>query len=84
MSGDDKKPARPIALFAVITTFIVAAAILIIFIGFGFDAFDGSVHVKFALFLGVAGTIGVAVGLMALAFHSARSGHDDEIGPFEP
>ena len=32
-----------------------------------------------ALLIGVAGTAALSVGLMMLAFHSSRSGHDDRI-----
>lgn len=32
-----------------------------------------------ALLIGVAGTIVLSVGLMALAFHSSRRGYDDRI-----
>lgn len=37
-----------------------------------------SIHGWIALGLGVTLTLGLGVGLMALTFHSSRSGHDDE------
>jgi quinol-cytochrome oxidoreductase complex cytochrome b subunit len=33
-----------------------------------------------AMLAGVGLSIGLGVGLMALVFHSHRSGHDDEVG----
>ncbi len=38
-----------------------------------------SVHGWIALSLGVVLTLGLAVGLMALLFHSSRSGHDENV-----
>lgn len=46
-----------------------------------FQVFAEGFHAVFAIFLGVTFTIAMAVGLMALTFHSNRSGHDDEIDP---
>ncbi|MBI1393764.1 MAG: hypothetical protein GC152_13585 [Alphaproteobacteria bacterium] len=74
----------PTAVFAVLTTLGVTIALLLIALLARFEAFGAGFHVRFAMFLGVAGTIGVAVGLMALVFHSDRSGHDDRIGPVDP
>jgi len=42
------------------------------------EIFGAGFHVNFALVLGVLGTIGLGVGLMALSFYSDRSGADDE------
>jgi hypothetical protein len=43
------------------------------------EIFGAGFHVNFALVLGVLGTIGLGVGLMALSFYSDRSGADDEV-----
>jgi hypothetical protein len=39
-----------------------------------------SMHGWIALTLGTVLSLAVGFGLMALVFHSARSGHDDDIG----
>ncbi len=53
-------------------------AIMAAFVLFSrFEIFDAGPHVVFAMFIGVALTILLGVGLMALAFHSDRSGIDD-------
>lgn len=36
-----------------------------------------TIHGWIALGLGVSLTLGLAVGLMALTFHSSRTGHDE-------
>lgn len=41
------------------------------------DVFGAGFHLNFALILGVAGSILLGVGLMALSFYSDRSGADD-------
>jgi hypothetical protein len=46
---------------------------------FRFEIFSASPHIIFAMFMGVVLTIGLAVGLMALAFHSDDSGIDDRL-----
>ncbi len=71
------------ALFVAATSAILAAAMLIFIVGFQFEALTSGPHIAFALFLGVAGSIGVGVGLMALVFHSNRSGHDDRVAPHD-
>lgn len=43
------------------------------------EIFGAGFHVNFALVLGVLGTIGLGVGLMALSFYSDRSGADDDV-----
>ena len=40
-------------------------------------AFSISWHGWLAMGLGIVFTVGLGVGLMALVFHSSRSGHDD-------
>lgn len=64
--------------------FAIASAALAVLLG-GFAAaarleiFGAGFHVNFALVLGVAGTILLGVGLMALSFYSARSGADEAV-----
>lgn len=43
------------------------------------EVFGAGFHMNFALILGVAGTILLGVGLMALSFYSDRSGADDAV-----
>lgn len=43
------------------------------------EVFGAGFHVNFALVLGVAGTILLGVGLMALSFYSDRAGVDDGV-----
>jgi len=68
-----KKTAR---FFWICTGVLVAAMAAFPFI-FRLEIFDAGPHVAFAMFIGVALTILLGVGLMALAFHSDRSGIDD-------
>ncbi|MEO1015768.1 MAG: hypothetical protein AAFX08_11335 [Pseudomonadota bacterium] len=77
------RPARPTVVFAAITSLSLIAAILIILMVFRLEALSAGPHVAFALFLGVAGTIAIGVGLMALVFHSDRAGHDDRVTPLD-
>jgi hypothetical protein len=43
-----------------------------------------TIHGWIALALGVSVTFGLGVGLMALTFHSARSGHDEAVAQADP
>lgn len=52
------------------------AAVLIVALA-RFDFLGAGFHVNFAVLLGVAGTIALGVGLMALTFYSSRSGADE-------
>ena len=56
---------------AVLAAVMVALALLLLFGGLGL-----SVNGSIALFLGVTLTVGLAMALMGLVFHSARSGSD--------
>lgn len=50
--------------------------------GWAWEAIGASpmtVHGWIALGIGVVGTALLSAGLMMLAFHSARSGHDDRV-----
>ena len=66
---------RKFALLAILLTGGAAAV-------FGFvlrlEVFDAAGPVVAAVFLGVAATILLGVGLMAAVFHSSRSGLDEE------
>jgi membrane protein implicated in regulation of membrane protease activity len=57
----------------------VALMILLAAIGVGGAPFPNA-HFVIAFGLGATLTVLLAVGLFALAFHSARSGHDEQIG----
>lgn len=58
---------------AVLAGVVVALGLLLLFGGLGLGV-NGSV----ALFLGVTLSLGMAMALMGLVFHSARSGSDQE------
>ncbi len=66
------------------TIYLCACAGLVLAGGLGLWAADGfddhglSVHGLIALVGGSALMAGLTIGLMALVFHSNRSGHDDE------
>ncbi|MGD9799864.1 MAG: hypothetical protein AB7F91_05970 [Parvularculaceae bacterium] len=72
------------ALRKAVGFFRLASGILFAAIGFlalaaRFDFFGAGFHINFALLLGIAGTILLGVGLMALSFYSNRSGADDAV-----
>ncbi len=69
-----KKPAR----FFWICSGLLTAIMIVFSLVFRFEVFNASPHIIFAMFMGVVLTIGLAVGLMALAFHSDDSGIDDQ------
>ncbi len=73
--GDNSKTVR----FAAITTVGLLALIGVVAALSGLEVFHAGPHVVFALALGVVMTILVAVGLMALVFHSDRSGLDEDV-----
>ena len=58
---------------------LLFAAIGAIAFAVRFEIFGAGFHVNFALLLGIAGTILLGVGLMALTFYSDRSGADDSV-----
>lgn len=62
-----------VASAAVIILLIVIAALARL------DLFRAGFHANLAIFLGVIGTLGLGVGLMALSFYSNRSGADDAV-----
>ena len=57
----------------------VAVMVLMAWTGWLGDQFPNA-HFVIAFALGATFTVLLAVGLFALAFHSARSGHDEQIG----
>ncbi|MCB2114402.1 MAG: hypothetical protein KDD85_12780 [Parvularculaceae bacterium] len=57
----------------------LVGAISLVALAARFDFLGAGFHVNFALLLGVAGTILLGVGLMALSFYSNRSGADDAV-----
>ena len=59
---------------------LLVAAVLVFAAVTQLPIFGRGFHAVFAVILGVGFTIALAVGLMALTFYSARSGHDDQIG----
>lgn len=72
---------KPIRRYVVWTTGLLVLGVLIYLVAAQLQVFREGFHAVFAIFLGVSLTIALAVGLMALTFHSNRSGHDDEIDP---
>ena len=63
-----------LALVLVPVALMVAGAAL----GFGGEAFPNA-HFVIAFALGATFSVLLAVGLFALSYHSARSGHDDQV-----
>lgn len=65
---------------------VVLAGLSVAAMGWGWDAMGASpmtVHGWIALSIGAVGTALLTAGLMILAFHSHRSGHDDRVEPTE-
>jgi asparagine N-glycosylation enzyme membrane subunit Stt3 len=58
----------------------IVALVAIAWVVFGFHSLGLDTKATIAVILGVVGTIGLAVGLMALTFYSDRSGRDQMIG----
>ncbi len=85
MEANDRLSARAAArrfgVIAAATVTIIAALVLATA---GFDFLGAGFHVNLAMLLGIIGTIGVGVGLMALTFYSSRSGADEKIGGDAP
>lgn len=83
--GDpDQSASRKIAAqrawrFGAIATMLLTGTIIVIAAATRLDIFSAGFHVSFAMILGVAGTILLGVGLMALSFYSDRSGVDDGV-----
>jgi len=63
-------------IFFVVTVLSLLGMSLLFVMLARLEVFNASPEVGFALILGVIATIVIGVGLMALVFHSSRSGHD--------
>jgi len=74
-----------ILLLVVLSGFLIASIWFAVETWTGVDdagvAFTMSWHGWLALVLGVVLTSVLGAALMALTFHSSRSGHDEEVGP---
>ena len=70
---------RWIVIFGLACVAAVAAIILALWVFGWTDALGLSAHGFVALGIGVAVAVGLGVALMALIFHSSRSGHDEVI-----
>ena len=75
-----KSIGKPNRRFVLWTAGFLVIGVLIFVAVTQLSVFGKGFHAVFAIILGVGFTIAMSVGLMALAFHSDRSGHDDEIG----
>ena len=71
---------RVVKLLALLSVVIAAIAVLLVAHG------DEGVHIHMliATALGVALTVFLGTGLMALTFLSSSSGHDEEVRNFDP
>ena len=69
---------RAVRFFAIAAGLLFAIMIALALVT-RLEVMNGGFHVNFALALGVAGTILLGVGLMALSFYSDRSGADDAV-----
>ncbi|WP_029008111.1 hypothetical protein [Azospirillum halopraeferens] len=67
---------RWVYVFLAVSTALTGVALASLWMLEG-DGFGLGLHGVLALVLGIVLTAALAVGLMALMFHSARSGHDD-------
>ena len=72
------KPAV-IGLLLVLGTFLLASGALAYRVWTGMEGVEMSGHGHFALALGVGFSLLIGIGLMALVFHSHRSGHDEKV-----
>lgn len=72
---------RWLAIFGGSSVAMVAAVFGIIWAFEGFDGLGLSTHGMIALVVGVVFTTALGVVLMALVFHSDRSGRDDLANP---
>jgi len=70
-------------VYAGTCTLLVGVAFGALWVFEGEDGFGLSLHGIIALVLAIVLTSAVGIGLMALLFHSSRSGHDDEVGVFD-
>jgi hypothetical protein len=78
-ASDPKDAARRARRFAIAASAAVLFILVFIAAFARLNLFGAGLHANLALFLGVAGTLGLGVGLMALSFYSNRSGADDAV-----
>jgi hypothetical protein len=71
-------------MFLGLCTGLVAVASLTLWAFEGFDTWNLSLEGVIALVVGSALTALLAIGLMALVFHSHRSGHDEAAAHDDP
>ena len=79
----DPSGGRGSSRFAIAITAVVLALSFVAIGIYAWQALGASeltVHGYIALVLGVIGTIGLGVGLMALVFYSHRYGYDERVG----
>jgi hypothetical protein len=74
---------RWLLIYAGTCTLLVGVAFGALWAFEGDGALGLSLHGIIALVLAIVLTSAVGIGLMALLFHSSRSGHDDEVGVFD-
>ncbi len=78
-SADRKDALKRALRFGAVASALLAALVIGLALATRLEVFGAGFHVNFALILGVAGTILLGVGLMALSFYSERSGADDAV-----
>lgn len=77
MTCGEEKIMRWIILFGIASAVSIVLAVVALW-AFGWaDALGINGHGLVALTIGIVFTAGLGIGLMALIFHSSRSGHDD-------
>ncbi len=74
-----KSAARRAWRFGAIATMLLTVTIAAVAAATRLDIFSAGFHVSLAMILGIAGTVLLGVGLMALSFYSDRSGVDDGV-----
>lgn len=74
-----KKLSRKTLLILALVLVPVAVMVGVLALETG-DGRANNIHIVIAFGLGATLTVLLAVGLMALSFHSSRSGHDEQIG----
>jgi heme/copper-type cytochrome/quinol oxidase subunit 3 len=84
--SDAPPPARSGSRGSRVALAVTAVILALSFVAIGIYAWQTlgaselTVHGYIALVLGVIGTIGLGVGLMALVFYSHRYGYDERVG----
>ena len=75
---------RWVLVFLTVSAALTAGAFAALWLLGGGEGVGLSLHGGLALTLGIVLTAAMTVGLMALMFHSDRSGHDAEVGSGHP